>query len=241
MTDTPTRSYDDLDPITAVIRAWTDPWPNMDWRELCMQDIRETNAALATALDRLVEMSGSVDSILGRLGRTIDAVTVPPTEMERRDLANAHRDEVVEGSGVPIEPRKLGTVAPEEVVILDDDGAAEFITLDGRRTALVTLPDVDDSEFDPTDKTIEEIGARGREASLRLQAWGRRGAYREAAEREANLRTRLILNLYHRDGVTQHQIAEMLGISSWRITQILNVHYERLRDEESARRGRKAS
>jgi DNA-directed RNA polymerase specialized sigma subunit len=101
------------------------------------------------------------------------------------------------------------------------------------------MPAVDDAEFVIEGKTVEEIGVRGREASIRLQAWGRRNGYREAAAREADLRMRLIVDLYHRDGITQQMIADMFGISPWRITQILNVHYERLHNERTAKKGRK--
>lgn len=219
MTDTPTRSpdsstYDDVDPITAVLRAWTEPWPNMEWREICMQDVRETNPALAAALDRLVKMSYSSKTILEHLGRppanpSIQAESPP-------DVSPAVEPEPAEAD--------VEVTAPA-----DDD----------LRPSLVTLPEPDAAEFDPAGKTVEEIGVRAQEASLRLQAWGRRGTYREAADRESELRTALIVNLYNRDSITQQQIADMVGVSPWRITQILNAHYERLR--ESVRQGRKIS
>ena len=58
MADTPItpdaiRQYDNLDPLEAVVRAWTDPGPHRNWHAGAAGDVRETMPLLGRGLDRL--------------------------------------------------------------------------------------------------------------------------------------------------------------------------------------------
>jgi len=44
----------DLDPVAAVVAAWTAEWPDKHWQEDSIQYLRDIFPALTAALDRLV-------------------------------------------------------------------------------------------------------------------------------------------------------------------------------------------
>lgn len=97
----------------------------------------------------------------------------------------------------------------------------------------------DAAQYDTKDKSLEEIAERARLATERLRAWGRKRAYREAAAEEAALRLRLIVYLNNRDEMTQRKIADAIGVSVARVTQLVGDFYNRLDYEQHITKKRK--
>ena len=90
----------------------------------------------------------------------------------------------------------------------------------------------DAARYSPSGKSLEEIAERARLATERLRSWGRKRAYREAAVEEAALRLRLVVYLNNRDEMTQRKIAELIGVSVARVTQLVGEYYNRLDYEQ---------
>jgi hypothetical protein len=54
-TDKGLVQYDGLEPLDAVIKAWTEPGPHPAWHEETKRVVRDAMPLLARALDRLTE------------------------------------------------------------------------------------------------------------------------------------------------------------------------------------------
>ena len=141
---------------------------------------------------------------------------------------------------------EIGTVSPETIRIIEqatslrvqeapsvpyedeerkDDSPAAFIT--------------DAAHYQTGGKSLEEIAERARLATERLRSWGRKRAYREASAEEAALRLRLVVHLNNRDEMTQRKIADMIGVSVARVTQLVGEYYNRLDYEQHIVKKRK--
>ena len=108
----------------------------------------------------------------------------------------------------------------------------------GSSTAFIT----DAARYSTNGKSLEEVAERARVATERLRSWGRKRAYREAAIEEAALRLRLVVYLNNRDEMTQKKIAELIGVSVARVTQLVGEYYNRLDYEQHiVKRKRKAT
>lgn len=167
-----------------------------------------------------VECRHEVEKLMPALARSLDRLAsqarirnvqtgMEPENMEREEVEPQAAEPIVE----PIAEPQNDVMSYDGN---DEDGEPDYITA-----------------------TIEEIGARGLRATQRLQAWGRRRIYWARAARESEIRERIVVFLNNRDGVTQHDIGTMLGISTGRVTQIVGNYYNRLEYEyESAKKGK---
>lgn len=113
----------------------------------------------------------------------------------------------------------------EEKDQVDDDSPTRFIT--------------DAASYSIGNRPLEEIAERARLATERLRSWGRKRAYREASVEEAALRLRLVVHLNNRDEMTQKKIADLIGVSVARVTQLVGEYYNRLDYEQHIVKKRK--
>lgn len=164
--------------------------------------VRTSFPALAHALDRFAS-DYELDEAAPPETGTVSDETI-------RLIQKATSLRVQEAPSVPYEEEK--DAEQEETL------AAEFIT--------------DAKQFDVRNKSLEEIGERARVATERLRGWGRKRAYRAAAEQEAALRLKLVVFLNNRNEMTQKKIAEQIGVSVARVTQLIGEYYNRLDYEQ---------
>lgn len=164
--------------------------------------VRTSFPALAHALDRFASDYELDEAPPPEIG-TVSEETI-------RLIQKATSLRVQEAPSVPDED--------EENVEGGEDLATEFIT--------------DAKQFDIRNKSLEEIGERARVATERLRGWGRKRAYRAAAEQEAALRLKLVVWLNNRNEMTQKMIAEQIGVSVARVTQLIGEYYNRLDYEQ---------
>lgn len=164
--------------------------------------VRTGFPALAHALDRFAEEYELNDGPPPEVG-SVSAETI-------RLIEQATSLRVNEAPSVPYED--------EENQASVADTSTEFIT--------------DAAKYDLRDKSLDELAERARVATERLRSWGRKRAYRTAAEQEAALRLKLIVFLNNRDEMTQKKIADLIGVSVARVTQLIGEYYNRLDYEQ---------
>jgi len=212
----------DLDPVAAVVAAWTAEWPDKHWQEDSIQYLRDIFPALTAALDRLV-------------------ASREPEEAPRPELSG--RQEVF-GFKLPAAPvttqmldtlhRITSTVPPVEFSVPFEDEPEPEPELEASQ-----LEPLDD--FDPDDKTIDEVKERARVATTRIQAWGRQRSLEKSVFHERELRLKLVVWLNNRTDVTQREIAEAIGVSVGRVTQLIAEHYNRVDYELKLPKRRRSS
>lgn len=225
--------YDDLDTYAAVIYAWTDQWPDPDWRTTCMKEVRDLMPALARSLDRLVSRYEAVQASLSSrdVPRGLPLLDQQPTDVTE-DVVEALVEEALidEMMEAGEEVEVVGPPQPtyEEHLMLSNYDLAED---NDDWLAREVNPDI------PT-MTIEELSARARRATARLALWRRRGPERDSAKREAAVREKIIIALNNRDGLSQRDIGEMVGVTSGRIAQIVGRYYNRLKEQEQLQKAK---
>lgn len=206
------HQFDDLDALAAVLSAWDAQKDNPLMGNFAA--VRTGFPVLAHSLDRLVSVMNQPDE-----APAVDTIEFPISQ-ETADLIRAatslHFSEAAsvldEGDGEESKPST-------------EDDLADFVT--------------DAAQFEVRGKSNEEIADRARLATDRLRSWGRKRAYRKAAIEEAALRLRLVVFLNNRDEMTQKKIAEAIGVSVARVTQLVGEYYNRLDYEQHIVKKRK--
>lgn len=203
--------YDNLDPVAAVVAAWTTTWSDQAWQQDCYRWVRDVMPALAEALDRLA---------IQELREEPEPVIVSPSEPEQLEPESQPESE----PEAEPEPEAAEIMCYRDHLILCEYDSA---SVDDEWL---------DQEMNPEfpKMTVEDLGARARRATERMRVWGRRAAYKASMEREHELRDKIIVYLNDMDNVTQRKIAEMVGLSVNRITMLIGYYYDRLDREHEA-------
>lgn len=133
---------------------------------------------------------------------------------------------------------EIATVSPETIRFIEQATSLhvdESPSVPSEEEVFTT----DAAQYEVKGKSLEEVAERARVATERLRSWGRKRAYREASGEEAQLRLRLVVYLNNRDEMTQKKIAELIGVSVARVTQLVGEYYNRLDYEQHIVKKRK--
>lgn len=232
--------FNDTDVIAGIVTAWTSTWSDPEWMFTCFSEVRGMMPALALQLDRLAVREARLDATDPYRQRIVDAAgNVRDGNGTILEFApQEHDSEAMFGSEAEftasLSTETLASLAALTGAALSSDGS---VPLEDEEKASFE-EGYEEEPLDFTAMTLEELGERGLHATQLLRQWGRKRNFRERAATEAALRERILVYLNNRDELTQRRIAEMVGISSGRVAQIISDYYNRLEYEQQGQRSR---